>query len=335
MIAGSGEVISLDERVAWEGILAGVPHAFGHTWESCHAMQQTTGYSTHLWHYRSRSAECVCPFAVRSFDGHEDIVTPYGFSGFAGTGEGQEMVAGWKQFAEERGYVCGYIGMNPLLAPEAFLRMPECRSIADLHFLDLDEGPEALLKAMDGNRQRQIRRWERAGRPLLHDRPALAAFFCDNFSTFMQSRQASATYRFSQDTLQLLANSSSSILLGAGSASSIDAAALFAHSPTIGEYLFLVTAPGSERYAVPLIWEGALALKERGVRWLNLGGGVTPHDGVAEFKRRFGGIRLQLPVLEHVYNRSTYDRLCNPLANGPSGSGAYFPPYHRRLKNVC
>ena len=36
-------LIPLENRLEWQMALTGIPHAFGHTWESCHAMHLTTG----------------------------------------------------------------------------------------------------------------------------------------------------------------------------------------------------------------------------------------------------------------------------------------------------
>jgi len=86
-VTGSGGAIALDNRDAWDAVLARLPHAFGHTWENCSAMQRTTGHPTMLYHYRSAAAELACPFSVREFEGRQDIYTPYGFSGFVGRGD--------------------------------------------------------------------------------------------------------------------------------------------------------------------------------------------------------------------------------------------------------
>jgi len=78
--------ISLGSPTEWKDALKGIKHAFAHTWENSHAMRLTTGFNTYLYCFESNHVRIVCPIAEREFEGHVDIVTPYGFSGFVGNG---------------------------------------------------------------------------------------------------------------------------------------------------------------------------------------------------------------------------------------------------------
>ena len=329
-----GESIPLSHPAARDKALAGLPNAFGNTWERCNAMHETTGHPTFLWRYRSGTAECICPFAVRAFERHEDIVTPYGFSGFTGIGDGSEMVESWRRFTARRKFVAGYIGLNPLLVPDTFRTLPECKDDGSLYFLDLTSDSQALLRAMSRGRRRQIEGWESEGKPLLEGQAALGNFLCANLVPFLRSRGATATYAFSEETLRLLLAAPSTFLLGAGSAGAIEAATLFAHSPLIGEHMFIVSVPGGERHTAALTWAGALALKDKGVRWLSMGGGVSGDDSIASLKERFGPLKLPKPILQQVYDDRQFAELCRSIADGDPGAGRYFPPYHRSPAHV-
>lgn len=323
-----GLAIGLAERPHWDEALSRVPHAFGHTWDSCNAMAATSGHPTFLFHYRSSSAEYVCPYSVRSFEGRDDIYTPYGFSGFTGVGDAAEVLAAWREFVERERFVCGYIALHPLLADPRFLSLPECRSDNEMFVLDLSRGEEALLAAMSRGRRGQLRRWVKEGPPVLDDQRALAAHFTRNVVAFLQSRGASRTYDFSARTLQLLVESPATFLLGFGRPDAIEMSALFARGGAICEHLLMATTPGYESHYVPLTWAGALRLMESGVRWLSMGGGIAPGDGVALAKQRFGGLRLPQPVLRQIYDPATFDRLTATTDQPETG---YFPPYRQGL----
>jgi hypothetical protein len=62
---------------------------------------------------------------------------------------------------------------------------------------------------------------------------------------------------------------------------------------------------------------------------LNLGGGIRPGDGVAQFKQRFGPKTLPLRSIKQVYQPETFSRLCGEVKADPNGRHDYFPPYRR------
>ena len=75
--------ISLNSKKEWDEALKGINHSFAFTFENCHAMSLTTGFNTFLYCYEKEDVKIVCPLSERSYNGYTDIVTPYGFSGFA------------------------------------------------------------------------------------------------------------------------------------------------------------------------------------------------------------------------------------------------------------
>src|SRR4051812_23874008 len=107
------DLIPLADRPAWDALLSGIPPAYAHTWASCHAMHLTTGWPTYLYSWADGDARIVCPIAERGSPGQVDVVTPYGFGGFVGVGVDERAVDAWRHFAEERGYISGYVVLNP------------------------------------------------------------------------------------------------------------------------------------------------------------------------------------------------------------------------------
>ena len=112
--------IPIEAPGPWNDALCGIPHAFAHTWESCYAMRLTTGYPTYLYCFENASVRIVCPIAERRSDEGIDIVTPYGFSGFAGTADCTDFPRYWREFVRERGYIAGYISLNPALENRSY-----------------------------------------------------------------------------------------------------------------------------------------------------------------------------------------------------------------------
>jgi hypothetical protein len=324
------ELVPLDDRAAWEEELAAVPHAFAHTWGSCHAMQLTTGWPTHLYVWQDGGARAVCAIAERGDPGTVDVVTPYGFGGFTGVDVGPQLLTDWERFARERGYVCGYLGLNPELAPEALRRSTDHVEYNDVYVLELDRGLDALSRSLDRNRRKQLRAFGAGGERLVHDQERLARYFARDVDAFLRSNGASATYAFTPATWASLLDLEDTFLVGVEEdGGALAAAYLFASTADCGDALFAVSTPSGRRYAAALTWAGAVALTERGVPRLNLGGGVRRGDGIAGFKERFGAARRPLGALQQVYRPTVYEQLCRDVGADPDDRTGYFPAYRR------
>jgi hypothetical protein len=322
------QLIPLEEREAWEAALAGVPHAFAHTWPSCRAMYLTTGWPTFLYTLQQGPARMALPFAERGDRGQVDVVTPYGFGGVAGVHVTEAILEHWVKFALKRNYVCGYIGLNPLFAPAACRRSADYVEHNDIHVLELGQGVDSLYTALSTNRRRELRAFATGPASVVDECDQLAAFFLEHIDDFLRSRGASSTYAFSTATWRSLLDLDNVLVLGAQLPGSPPAAvSLFAYTPYCAEYLFGINLPGGATYSAPLIWAAATRLAERGIPLLNLGGGVRRGDGVAQFKERFGARRLPLGALKQVYRPDAYAALCRRAGKDPHDLTGFFPAH--------
>jgi hypothetical protein len=328
---GAHRLIPISDRAQWEDALAGVPHAFAHTWQSCNAMSLTTDVPTYLYVYESGASRIVCPISERTFEGQTDVYTPYGFSGFTGDGDWDAMLRNWRAFARERDYVCGYFGMNPLLTQPARFDLQEVFEYNDLYVLKLGQSDEALFAALSDNRKRQLRSLARE--PLIFDiDPAMSrAFLMERMNQFYELKGAGAAYRFSAATLEALLDPMHGLVVGAGDRDGreVHAASLFVFTPYIAEYFAGISIQQGRVHSAALLWRGAMELKRRGLPLLNLGGGVTRNDGIADFKERFGATKVPLYALKQVYRGDAYRQLCLRAGADPGDRTGFFPPYYK------
>jgi hypothetical protein len=322
--------IPLSDSERWRAALRGVPHAFAHTWGSCHAMSLTSGLETFLYAYHDGAGRVVCPFSVRRYEGYPDVLTPYGLSGFSGTGRCPEFPERWAAFARTQGFVCGYVGMNPVLDDGSYHAPAELHRYHEVHVLDLTLPEEELFRRMSLNRRRQIRAWGCGGVRLVDDRRRLGAFFGEQLRGFLDERRAARAYYLTPATLEVLFGLDDVLLLGAERGGRVEAVSVFGWTPHVGDFLFNVSTPAGRAHSAPLLWAGAMRLRAAGVPVLSLGGGIRPGDGVAEFKARFGGRALPLGALKQVYDPPTFAALCARAQADPDSRDGYFPPYHAR-----
>ncbi|HEV8152995.1 MAG TPA: hypothetical protein VGP78_08685 [Solirubrobacteraceae bacterium] len=322
------ELVGLGEPGRWREALRGIPHGFAHTWESCHAHHLTTGHETFLLCIAADGVRVACPVAERPLDGRADVVTPYGFSGFSGTGPCRRLPELWARFARDRGYVCGYIGLSPLFGDPTYADAADVHPNKHVYLLDLTRSEAELHAALSTNRRRQLRGWDPAAHDL--DRERLVAFFLAEYPRFMARKDAGSQFAFSTATLEAICRLPNVFLLGAeGHDGTLEAVSVFAHTPDAGDFLLNAALTGAARHSTHLLWSAAHRLRGLGVPSLNLGGGVAEGDSLAQFKERFGARKLPLAALKQVYDRAAYERLCRERGADPDDIEGYFPPYRR------
>lgn len=324
--ATSEVLIPLEQRRDWEQALDGVPHSFAHTWDHNHAIAASSGLATYLYSFASPDARVLCPLAERPAGDRSDVVTPYGFSGFVGAGEYGSFPSRWSQFANGRGFVCGYLIVNPVL-PNS-IGFDEAEPHRVLFVLDLGLEEEALFARLSSNRRRQVRRSDANPGALTTDRDSITEFFVETYPSFVAKRGAAGVYDLNEQSLREFCASSNVLLLGAQEDGRVVAASLFGFTPHAGDFLFNVSVEGGGPYSVMLIWAAVRELKKRGVPTLNLGGGVSEDDSLAEFKRRFGADEVTVRHAKQVYDPDAYAALCREAGVEPTTSG-YFPAYRR------
>ena len=326
------ELISVRAGSAWTEALRDLPHAFHHTWEYAHAMHLTTGYPTFLYHLRDGSKRLVCPLVERSFGGHVDIATPSGLSGFAGTIDWARAAPYWAEFARERSYVSGYIGLHPLFEPSGVAELAEPHNT--IYVLDLNVGSDELIRRMDANRRRQLRGWDERADGFVSDRDAIGHFMAENYGPFMRRVGAREPY-LSTRAVHFLCDCACSIAIATRSTRGLDAAALFGWTPHGGEFLINVATVDGRRKATDLIWYGAKALMSKNIACLNLGGGAREGDAIALAKQRYRPRRLPLRALRQVYRPDLYTELCNEAGVSRTGTAGYFPAYRAASAEVA
>jgi hypothetical protein len=316
----------LDAPDEWAAQLRGVRHSFAHTWNNCHAMHLTTGYPTYLFCFETDDIRIVCPVAERARGEHIDVVTPYGFSGFVGNSDCSEFPARWREFVRARRYVCGYVQLNPLWDNETYYAANEAHEYNTVYVIDLRPSLDEIFMRFEKRRRKQVR--DAAGVDIVWDRGRLKEFFLNNYEDFFARRHAAGVYSFTRATIEQLCDADDVLLVGCGSRGTLEAAAMLGCTAYGGDALFQVSVPGGEHHAAALVWSRVEYAKSIGLEFLNLGGGVREHDGIAKFKERFGAVKRPLRCLKQVYDWEIYEHLCHEAAVDPASDG-YFPPYRR------
>ena len=323
-------LIPLENRLDWQRALTGIPHAFAHTWESCHAMHLSTGYPTFLYVGEKGEDRVLCPLAERHFSGYVDIVTPYGFGGFVGQAD-ENTLASWRDFSCQQEWVSAFIGLNPLFVPDVCCQQLDYSEYNDIFVVDLSRGLNELHWNLSPTRRRQIDAAFSNTEWLLEDREQLATFFLNHVSKFLEEKAGGRSFVFSCETLEALLSLDNTLLFGGGRLGRVDVVSVFAYTPYCAEYLFNVSLKEGRSLSAAVLWSAVKKLHSIGVPLLNLGGGIRRGDGVARFKRRFGAKQLPLGSLRSVFRHDVYNSLCSRTGSDLANQAAYFPAYRRNL----
>jgi hypothetical protein len=298
------------------------------------------GRPSQAWHYaqaiaRPDLAPCLAlvtdgssrlrvPYYEREWRGARDIATWLGLSGASASDAAPAPWQAWRAHAVARGWVAGYLQ----LADDALPAVHADDTLAsgnEVFFLDLDDG-DPLARASEIVR-RKARRAARDGVVAGEDPAALADALVALYPGTMQRLGAHGAYRHGEAALRAIAAIPGALLAGAVLAGRIEAVAVFLVAGARAEYLCnACTERGRDFAAWQIAW-AAGRLRERGVRELNLGGGVRPGDGLHQFKTRFHGRARPLRALHQVYDPARYRALC--VEAGRVEADGWFPAYRR------
>lgn len=316
-------IVSIDDRERWnaEHSDGGLP---SQSWSYAWALS-AGGIDPKLAVVRAKDARMLLPFYRRVWGHSIDIATPIGLSGASITPPSAAPLAVWREFAAAQGWVAGYIQLAP------FVDLEDAGGAGDLvtgnavFLLDLDSKNDFLAAASQIVRRKLVRA-TKLGAVLVDDPVALAKTLRRLYPLTASRVGAPPSYRFSAETLDRWALDAESLMLGARIGDDIEAVCLFRVAAPHAEYLLMGSTENGRRLSTWLIAQGGLRLREAGVRWLNLGGGVRPGDGVYRFKERFRGVLKPLRAVRQIYDPATYDELCRRAIPRP-GAMAYFPAY--------
>jgi hypothetical protein len=322
-----GELLGLDDRQAWDQALQGVPHAFGHTWENCMALHLATGSEVQLYVYSKGASRALCPLVKRRSHSLVDVITPFGFAGFVGQGELSSLPSVWRAFAQNQGWVAGFIQVNPLLPSPYPLVNSEYRVYKSIFSLDLRKKEAELFSQLSSSRRSSIRRWSREGVRFIEDKASVIDFGTRELPAFLKRKGGgSGVPCFGKESWEILLNHPNAVAIAAEFKGQICAVNVVVFTPYVGDEFLLVSLSGFESISMAIKWEGMLCLKKYDVERVNIGGGITAGDGVEYFKRTLGGEELPLGALRQVYDQQAFDRLCESAGVAPNLQ-SYFPPY--------
>ena len=285
----------------------------------CRAFLDAEGV-THTLRIESDDRTAVVPLIVRGIPGTDrvDATSPYGYPGAGVTGDGPAPAAGDVDWS-----ATGLVSVfgRERLAADPWLADPPERSRVLVH-------DPAIERRVRPRLAEQVRANEREGWaietvPGPDSAPADRDGFAAAYEQTMRRAGAAERYFFARDYFDAVLSFERSWLLVARRDGAAGAAAIAAVSDSILHYYLGGTAdPARDASPFKTVVVAMLDLADELGLSLNLGGGVTPGDGLEEFKRGFANADLPFHTQEIVCDPQAYAELTTDR-----DAGGYFPAY--------
>jgi len=299
--------------------------------------------------YLVRSCEPLC------YDMREsvfDVVSPYGFPGILMNDSGRdsnfaaEALAALRETFARRSICSAFLRMHPILgnnfaslfAPNVFA--DSCETVA----IDLTLSKDEILKQIRLNHHKTIEKCISLGYTArVVSLTDVLVPFSALYKETMDRVEATDSYYFDAQYFANLAQMPGVYCCIVESGGAIAAACVFFEcNGIVNAHLggtrtaFLSRSPFKM-----VVWEAMRWAKERGNRWLHLGGGVGgKDDSLLHFKAGFSNTRFQFLTSRLVINESKYDRLVHVKAQATNLStetvyaSSYFPAYRTQI-SIC
>lgn len=276
--------------------------------------------ATHTLRIESDGFSARVPLIVREVEGSEgvDAVSPYGYPGGSVSAHGAPAAetVDWSA-----------TGLVSIFGRERVLGEPWLAGARERSALQVHD--PARPRAVRGRLAEQIRANERGGWSVeISPGPTAGAeprdAFAAAYAQTMTRTGAADRYFFGRDYLDaVLSFESSWLLVACDDDGAAGAAAIAARSDGVLHY-YLGGTGDAALDASPFknVVAAMLDLADECGLPLNLGGGVTPGDGLERFKRGFANAEVPFRAHQVVCDPEEYDRL-----SGERDAGDFFPAY--------
>lgn len=325
-VADDITILSLEDREQWNAQVDahGLP---SQSWTYAQGLA-ASGYAPRLAVVRSGAGRLLIPFFERAWHGATDIATIPGLSGASVAPGSGAALSLWREFAAAQGWVAGYIQLAVTAELQGTREEHEIAVHNTLFVFDLASWNryDSVSRKF---RQTKLYEGRRLDAVLETDRERLAEALVRLYPQAMQ--RLGGKVEFSAETLRRWTHDADAVVLGA----QLDGEIVGVHlGRALGGHADWHIAAMSERgrsLGAWLVWSAMEPLKDRGVRWFNIGGGGRVGDSIYQYKQRFNATPMPLRSLRQVYDQRRYAELC-ASAGADAGNG-WFPAY-RKARNA-
>lgn len=337
----------------WRAFLRDTRHDFYHLPEYVALCARQEGGAPAAFWAETRDTALLVPMVLRpvpeglgpmpadrgSMSGWRDAGAPYGYPSplVRGGPDLDRLLGAFRAAGAEAGIVSVFLRLHPLLPlPEAPLRahgdlVEHGRTV----YLDLARSREDLDRDTRANHLADVRRLQREGFRVRVDAWELLDAFVDIYLETMAYRDADAFYRFGRDyfhDLRRCLGPHLHLCTVQDPDGTVAAAGLFSEVGELMQFHLSGTREAFRRAGPAKLMLVHMRdwARERGLRYLHLGGGVgCREDSLAFFKQGFSKLRSRFLTLRMVLDRDAYASLVRRRGAEGAADEGFFPAYRR------
>jgi hypothetical protein len=312
------------DKDSWNDAITGLDVSVYFSWEYLSIIRSNYPNGIYLLKIFNDSSGIVTFYTYRTKDQkYYDIYSPYGSDGIYIWGHSDEVLINFVEYLKKNNIVTYYMMNHPMYKNNNRECIIQCRNI---YTMDLTKETEVLWKDMHANHRYEINKLTKQNIYLEYDKSKLKSAFLTLYRETFSRVQANISYNFTDEFLSDILRSDLTLALGAVIDENIECVVLFLVKDKSAEYFINASSLSGRTASRYLIWEMIRQLKDIGVTYLNLGGGVVDNDSLDQFKKRFGGQKTTLNMFSGVALETEFERLCFEHSNLDE-TIKFFPPY--------
>ncbi|MCO7226135.1 GNAT family N-acetyltransferase [Pleionea sp. CnH1-48] len=268
--------------------------------------------------YSDDQSYWVCPVLERSYQGHKDWYSPYGWSGLCGYGL-DNALSQFNDYAIEQNSVCSYLVQGP--ESEPFNEASD--HYRTIYKVTLSSKVDEMFAQLSKTSRYEVRKWEQMNLLVCDNKRKALPELLQLYRHNLEQKQAGHIYFHILESLKRLIELDTTWVFCIWENNKLVAANVFIVANNRADYFVASFSEEGKTHSRGLLWHGMCELAKRGIVSLNLGGGISEDDGLARFKKSMGGTEVRCNVLKQVHNQPVFDKLCSKAK--PS---QFFPPYY-------
>lgn len=326
------EIVTVDHRERWNEIVKGF---FGwdiyYLWEYVYSLFIHGDGTPKLIYYsvgenkiayvvmESDIAEMDCFCELLERGKRFDWATPYGYGGplIAGTPSKQWMEdfrRKMNDICSDNGVVTTFFRFHPLLQNQCYVEnVFDVRYLKKTVYMDTSD-TETIFRNMTPNSRNMIRKAEKNGVRIIHDRGQRIEDFIQVYEATMTNRNAQDYYYFEREYFDFLLQNFADhmTVFYAVYGEQIVSASIFFYNERYMHYHLSGTLPQFRNLAATnlLLYEAAKWAAGQKIRRFHLGGGVANEDSLLSFKKHFNrnGL-LDFCIGRQIHMPGEYEKL--------------------------
>ena len=327
---------------AWRECLSGMAHINPYqTWDYTRADALHRNLDFALFEIANEQGSMAIPLLMRPItfgQGSQlfDAVSPYGYPGFAYSDQPCfNIIKLWdelKSYFYDKGIVSVVVRMDPFDGPDlSYLNDLNPLHVSDVVWMNLDQSEDDILSGCKKSTRYDWRRFSNLSGS--HTQTDTASEFVKLYHETMTRLNADPDYFFSHEYLSILECTNDFEFSYWNAIFQNENVASFC-TITLNDtaHYHLSASSVSCAQLAPtkfIIISAAMALRQKGIKRFNLGGGLgASHGSLYQFKAGFSPNRAPFYILRVVSNQAAYQTLeaNHRSCSGPI-QGSFFPTY--------